>query len=383
MDVLFDYQAFEMQTMGGISRMFAELLMHLGDQGISCTLGVRESDNVYLRKSGLLPKLKPAGYRNKKWFGHEQYFHGEDRLKRFIFNTIGYSMTPNPDYCIEMLKKQSFDVFHPTFFNPYFLDYLGKKPFVLTIHDMIPELYPQCFDKDDMQVIGKRILAPKASAIIAVSEKTKEDIIRILHIPDEKVHVIYHGCSFNKPAELRRPYDFPYLLYVGDRNIYKDFTHFVQSAASTLCKHDGLKLVCTGRPFTAMELSLFASLGIQDRVVHHWVEDDDEFFSLYHYAECFVFPSEYEGFGIPILEAYAADCPVLLNNVSCFPEIAGDAAVYFSFGLPGDLEAKLEYMLSMQSGERESLIQKQRDRLSLYSWEKSARQLAVVYGSIV
>ncbi len=363
--------------------MFVELIKHLGNQGVDCVPGVKESDNVYLRESGLVSGLNTACYRFNKWFGHEQYFHGEDRLKRFIFNAVGYSMTPNRDCCEKLLKKQSFDVFHPTFFNPYFLDYLGKKPFVLTIHDMIPELYPQYFAKDDMQVIGKQILAPKASAIIAVSENTKKDIVRILHVPEEKVHVIYHGCSFNKPAELLRPYDFPYLLYVGDRNIYKDFIQFVQSSASTLCKHDGLKLVCTGKPFTSLEWSLFESLGIQDRVVHHWVENDDEFYSLYHFAEFFVYPSEDEGFGIPILEAYAADCPVLLNNASCFPEIAGDAAVCFSFGLPGDLEAKLEYMLSMPSSEREALIQKQRDRLSLYSWEKSARQLAEVYGSIV
>ena len=380
MRIIFDYQAFEMQTMGGVSRMFAELYKQLGNQGVGCLLGVKESDNVYLREGGFVQGLMPARYRYNKWFGHEQLFPGEDRLKRLIFNTAGYSMTPNPDYCIKLLKKQSFDVFHPTFFKTYFLEYLGKKPFVLTIHDMIPELYPQYFARDDMQIIGKQILAPKASAIIAVSEKTKEDVIRILNVPEEKVHVIYHGCSFNKPAELHRQYDFPYLLYVGDRNIYKDFTQFVKSAASTLCKHEGLKLVCTGKPFTESELPLFESLGIRDKVVHHWVENDDEFFSLYHFAECFVYPSEYEGFGIPILEAYTADCPVLLNNASCFPEIAGDAAAYFTMD---SLTEVLDAFLTDRDAAAVELVRKGFVRLQDFSWKRSAEQLATVYRSCV
>jgi glycosyltransferase involved in cell wall biosynthesis len=94
----------------------------------------------------------------------------------------------------------------------------------------------------------------------------------------------------------------------------------------------------------------------------------------------FVYPSEYEGFGIPILEAYQADCPVILNRASCFPEIAGDAALYFSS--EEELTAQIERLLSMSTEDRNALLAKQKERLSRYSWEKSARQMAKIYQSL-
>ena len=104
---------------------------------------------------------------------------------------------------------------------------------------------------------------------------------------------------------------------------------------------------------------------------------------LYHYALAFVYPSSYEGFGIPILEAYKADCPVMLNRSSCFPEIAGDAAVYFKMDDVGsDFEEQFETLYHLNSNERNQLLVKQRERLSLYSWEKSAQKLSEVYLSL-
>ena len=124
--------------------------------------------------------------------------------------------------------------------------------------------------------------------------------------------------------------------------------------------------------------------GVEDRFYHRWIMSDNEMYSLYHNAICFVYPSEYEGFGIPILEAYQAECPVLLNNASCFPEIAGDAAIYFNLDKDGsDLANKVELLLSLSLEERQSLIDKQKDRLKRYSWENSAKQMAAIYQSIV
>ena len=98
---------------------------------------------------------------------------------------------------------------------------------------------------------------------------------------------------------------------------------------------------------------------------------------------CFVYTSEYEGFGIPILEAYQADCPVLLNQTSCFPEIAGDAAVYFHLTEEdSNLVEMLDKVYSMSSDEKFALLEKQKERLAHYSWEKSAKQLAAIYQSL-
>jgi glycosyltransferase involved in cell wall biosynthesis len=105
---------------------------------------------------------------------------------------------------------------------------------------------------------------------------------------------------------------------------------------------------------------------------------------LYHYAVTFVYPSAYEGFGMPILEAYKADCPVMLNHASCFPEIAGDAAVYFHISdEASDFEEQFETLYHLNSRERQSLLEKQRERLKLYSWKKSAQEHAAVYQKLL
>ena len=123
--------------------------------------------------------------------------------------------------------------------------------------------------------------------------------------------------------------------------------------------------------------------GVEDRFVHIWASTDEDLFSLYHHALCFVFPSECEGFGIPILEAYQAECLVMLNHVSCFQEIAGDAAIYFEMNSEfSNLVEKLNYVCSMNANEKKSLLRKQRERLEKYSWERSAMQLTKIYENV-
>lgn len=378
--VLYDHQIFSQQKYGGISRCFVELYKHMPDS-CKATIAVRETENVYARE---LEDVKPIGYDythficNRHFMGKGHLHLWYDKLRR-----VKYYPDYNKNYLLYLLQKGDFDVFHPTFFDEYFLSYLNGKPFVLTIHDMIPWIYSDVNNSNWMwQVNQMKILAPLASAIVAVSDNTKKDIVRFLGIPEEKIHVVYHGCSFPSTGG-SAIYAFPYILFVGERGFYKNFLPFVNSIVPVLHKHEDLFVVCTGRSFTQAELGYLDKLGIKDRFVHHWVKKDQELFSLYHHAQCFVYPSEYEGFGIPILEAYQADCPVLLNNASCFPEIAGDAALYFDMNSnDSNLAEQLERLLAMYSEEREALLSKQRKRLSRYSWEESAKELAKVYNLV-
>ena len=145
-------------------------------------------------------------------------------------------------------------------------------------------------------------------------------------------------------------------------------------------KDKDLHVVCTGKPFNQEEMAFLQKNGVEGRFLHCMVKTDEELYSLYYHALGFVYPSEYEGFGIPILEAYQADCPVILNRASCFPEIAGDAALYFSS--EEELTAQIERLLSMSADDRNALLAKQKERLSRYSWDKSARQMAEIYQSL-
>ena len=385
MKILYDHQAFVMQRYGGVSRCFTELYANM-PQDVQAKFSLLESDNAYCSELGI-------GHSMDYYYYHFIFpFHwpAKGRMFRAYNRVIGRDCNYqdkweyNKKESIRLLSKGRFDVFHPTFFDDYFLPYLNGKPFVLTIHDMIPELYPQYFSKDDFQIRMKRKLAPLASAIVAVSETTKRDVVKILGIPEEKVYVVYHGCSFPEVKDAPKPYPYPYILYVGARWNYKNFTPFVRSVAPLLEKNKDLHVVCTGTPFDDKEKTFLEGLQVDRRFVHRWVKDDVELYALYHHARCFVYPSEYEGFGIPILEAYKADCPVVLNGASCFPEIAGDAAVYFNMERDcSDLAEKIEDLIQWPDHRMEKLLSAQRKRLTRYSWEKAAEQLFNIYRMVI
>lgn len=382
MKVLYDPQAFDMQTHGGVSRCFAELYAHR-PAFVNASISIKETNNVYLKDLGF-PEAGDV---------YKHFLCAKDtKLKHFLFKltyNLKYGKFSRWDkrplinqYETEsVIKKGDFDIFHPTFFDDYFLPFLGKKPFVITVHDMIPEI----FSMDHSQAKQKLAVIPKAAHIIAVSGQTKKDLVRIMNVPEEKVSVVYHGAD-EEPyiPSSTAPFAEEYILYVGTRYEYKNFKAFCKSCVGILKRHPQLKIVCAGVPFSPEEIQLFESLGIKDRMVHRFVQTRQELFDLYHYAITFVYPSKYEGFGIPILEAYKADCPVMLNRASCFPEIAGDAAVFFDLNSEkSDFEEQFETLYRLTGDERGELIQRQRERMKLYSWSKSAAQLADVYKDVL
>lgn len=371
-----------MQTHGGVSRCFTELMTHF-PKDVKAKLSVVETENEHLLQIGY-PKI---GQLYDEFIVNRE-FPLKGRLFDIYYNKLKhyhYGWDENRNYSIELLKRGNYDVFHPTFFDDYFLDYIQGKPFVVTIHDMIPELFPQYFKRDNKQIIGKKKLVPFASAIVVVSERTKKDVVEILGVPEEKVHVVYHGISNDLvPNAESILFPFEYILYVGDRFGYKNFTRFVEEVSKFIKKHKDVKVVCTGRPFSPEESSLLKACGVFENFIQHFVKDNHEFYNIYHNAITFVYPSLYEGFGIPILEAYQAQTPVMLNDASCFREIAGYAGVFFKMDEDNsDFADALEGVYSMNSSEREELINKQNARLSQFSWDKSAKQLADIYKSII
>lgn len=388
MKVLYDYQAFTYQNHGGVSRCFSELYSSFKshpEYGVDARIELQETDNAYIRPLNIGVPFDDAYKKfliKGEWpLKHKLYslynlFRYGDRL--FYWNKTAL----NQKYCIEQLREGDFDIFHATFFGDYFLPYLNGKPYIITIHDMIPEVYPQFYSNvNDSQILGKKRLVEGAAAIIAVSENTKRDVVRLLRVPESKVHVVYHGCSFEATQHPRPIFNFPYILYVGKRYKYKNFALFVRDMKPILEKHPNLKVVCTGSKFDKAELEMMENM--RERYIHYFVPTDEDFYSLYHFAECFVYPSEYEGFGIPILEAYRAGCPVMLNRASCFPEIAGDAAIYFEMNKQySDFTVKMDAFLNMTNHEKQLLLRKQQEQLKKYSWDKAAITLSKVYKEV-
>lgn len=379
MKVLYDYQAYLLQTHGGVTRCFAEIARHLSPD---CTaeFAVVESDNVYLTEYGLVPDVKPLHMSRSTFLG------GVDRKwKEIAFNALNYvpgARTPktlNRRYAISRLKSGDFDVFHPTFFDNYFVPYLDGRPYVLTIHDMISDVMPKDRMRSDKQIDDRNRLVAGAAHIVVVSENTRKDVSRLLGVPDEKMTVVYHGGPDIDIEAVSREtplIEGDYLLFVGARSVaYKNFIPFVEQCAPVLKSHPGLRVVCTGSAFSPDELALFDSLGIRDRMMQRFVSTA-ELFNLYHNALGFVFPSEYEGFGLPILEAFACGCPVLLNDASCFPEIAADAAIYFR---TEEMEQAISSFLDSPESLRQELVARGFRRLSDFSWTRAAAKMEDVY----
>ena len=382
MKVLYDDQAFTMQHIGGVSKGICSILSQMPEE-IEMSFGVDRCNNVYLKESGLIPGLKPAEI---DWIDTKAkyYFPGLGTLYRLGSR---YGLIPSAEYynrrkSIQMLKEGKYDVFHPTFFKDYFLPFLKGRPFVLTIHDMMPELFPDYFGKNDMQVLAKRKLAPLAAAIAVPSQNTKEDIMRFLNVPDEKITVIHRGGPAIEDIAGESPCSYPYFLFVGTRGQYKNFWGLVNDFGTFHRSHPEVKLVCVGAPFTKGEAEELNRRGLSNAVIR--VAANDEQLKVYYaYALAFIFPSRYEGFGLPVLESFAYGCPLLLNRRSCFPEVAGDAALYFeSDGGESDLPELMRQVMDWTQEERTTWIAKGRERLSHFSWKRAAEQYAKLYRSL-
>lgn len=380
MKVLYDHQAFTYQTWGGVSKSFCELIKSR-PVGMDYDISIKESNNTHLIESNLVNGIIGASRRLQD-FHKKHSFLGREKIYNFLgeCRLLHTSEYANKQESIRKLQQQDFDVFHPTFFDTYFLPYIGNKPFVITVHDLMPELFG--WPKTEPQIANKPILLEKASAIVTISENTKEDLCRFYNVDENKIHVIYHGAPECTNVNTQRIISEPYFLYIGRRDTYKNFNQTLIDFSKFHVSHPEVKLVCTGQDFSDNEQETIRRLNLTDSIIHIFTTDE-ELASLYSHAIAFVFPSLYEGFGMPILEAFSYGCPVLLNNKSCFPEIAKEAAIYFdSCGGQSNLPDKLEEIYTLTSAQRDDRINLGYKRLEEFSWNKSAIQLVKLYTNI-
>ncbi|NLK46924.1 MAG: glycosyltransferase family 4 protein [Treponema sp.] len=381
MKILYDSLIFDMQKTGGVSRYFVEIISRLKDFGIDYELPLNYSKNVYLQEESLTnldnSRLKYL-YEN---FLPSMQFRGKRKLWTLRNKFFYRNFISNRERDIQALKQQDFDIFHTTYYDPYFLDYIGKKPFVLTIYDMTHEKFPEMLlDIDTIR--NKKLLAEKANKIIAISENTKQDIIDIMKIPESKIDVVYLGDSIlEKKQQVKNEFG-KYFLFTGNRNDYKNFYFMLIALSDFLKANPDVKIVCTGSNFTDWEVKLINELDLSSQVIHHFFKNNNEMYWLYHNAVAFIFPSYYEGFGIPILEAFSAECPVILADASCFREVADNGALYFDFKNKRQLIICCDKLLN-DSSFRQEITTKGKQVLKKFSWEKTAEETVKIYKSIL
>lgn len=357
MKVLFDHQLFSYQRYGGASKYFAMMINSLPKNVWDTTTVF--SNNEYVSTLEL--------FKFHSFLPHK-HFRGQG----WFMNEI------NKPYTLYRLYKKDYDIFHQTHFDPYSLNAIGDKPMVTTFHD----INYLTLNPNPRGVKWQRKSLERADRIIAISEYTKKDLLKYYSVDENKISVIYHGIQKSVvQLPLNRLVESPYILYVGSRDPHKNWKSLIKAFSLIKNRIKDIMLVCTFKNFSNDELQFISDNSLDGSVIQMSVTEL-QLYQLYRDALCFVFPSLYEGFGMPILESWINGCPVALSNCSCFPEIAQTAAVYFDPNDIGDIADKVEKVI-IDTDYRGNLVNQGYLRVKNFSWEKCAENHLKLYKSIL
>jgi glycosyltransferase involved in cell wall biosynthesis len=278
------------------------------------------------------------------------------------------------------LHRDPPDVVHETYF-------LGKKlassksKTVVTVYDMIHEKFPQYFPENDRTREFKKTAVQRADHIICISENTRSDLIEILGVRRDRTSVVHLSNTVNPLIEFstQRVTDRPYIAYVGARDGYKNFSGLIRAFGHSDLLRNNFSLVSFGGgPFTSKERAEMADACMPPNGIIHLQGGDELLDSVYRGAAAFVYPSLYEGFGLPPLEAMSVDCPVVTSRTSSLPEVCGEAAEYFDPDRPETMAAAIERVVA-SNGRRQELITLGQLQVRKFSWDACARQTASIY----
>jgi glycosyltransferase involved in cell wall biosynthesis len=365
MKIAYDHQIFGWQQYGGVSRYFYELANNLSQNGL-CDVSIISPLYVNSYLASAPGDLQVIGLQMP-------FIRRTGRIYR-AFNQL---LAP------PIMNRLQPDVVHETY-------YLKKRQVpknskvVLTVFDMIHERFPENFSKWDPLASEKKAAVKRADHIVCISTHTKQDLMQLLGIKQEKISVVHLGFSLTEANKAEASLvKRPYLLYVGGRAGYKNFDALLRAYAGQPALASDFDLVAFGGgAFDPKERALIRALGLSDSQVRQVGGGDSILSGLYQGAALFVYPSLYEGFGIPPLEAMSFDCPVVCSNNSSIPEVVGDAAVFFDPMSSNSITKAMESVIGNDSV-RQMLIARGRERIKMFSWQRCAQQTLEVYGRLV
>lgn len=366
--VLYDGTIFDRQAAGGINRYFASIVPRLPQHYYPYLTTLQVRENNYPQHLN----LKTYCYRRVIFRPNRLAARINDWASSFYFNQVTTTIQP--------------DIIHPTYYT-----FLGQgsplmrsRPVVLTVWDMIHELFWQDLDKTRQQFEEKKQAIAAATVILCISENTKKDLLKIHNVPEERVKVVYLASEMNENWAYGDEIvpQRPYFLYVGGRYSYKNFSRLLEAFAVICETESEVSLCVVGSPFTPEEKQAIAALKIGDRIEYYGQVNDRHLAKLYRCSLALVYPSLYEGFGIPPLEAMACGTPVIASNRASIPEVVGDAGILFDPTSTEELVAHLRRFLDSPT-ERDRWVEKGRDRAKLFSWERTTKDTLKVYKSLI
>jgi len=372
MRVLYDGAIFALQRAGGINRYAANLIAHL-PPSVRAILLSDGPPNLNFPDCRTV-ELQTRG--GRRWARPFRSVH-RWRQRRAL---------------AQLEASVEADILHPTYYTLLSSTCLSKHrlPVVLTVYDLIHERFSAILDPRGEMAATKRRAIFRADAIICPSQSAKRDLMEIYGIPEANITVIplasglpmqrlYHPDA--APGDSVAALDRPYFLYVGSRAPYKNFDRAVQALRLVVARRPDVLLLAVGSPFGARERRRIRQSAMEHHVHACGPVDDDRLAHLYRNSVALVYPSLYEGFGIPPLEAMACGTAVVCSNVASLPEVVGDAAMVFD---PYDTEFLAALMLELLDSPttRSALIERGYRQAARFHWNRTARQTYEIYQSV-
>ena len=357
--ILFDHQIFCAQEFGGISKYFTEIFKEFErNSNIKPLLSFKYHNNSYLKNLNSLSSVKVLGRFNI-------------RGKNTFLNKMNYFLYD---------KTLEYDLYHPTYYD-YDLIRKINRTYVVTVYDMIQERFSEINNGETRIIDQKKKTILGAEKIIAISEQTKNDIIDFYNIPKDKIQVIHLASKITKHNNINSlKFKKPYFLFVGNRTVYKNFDFMILSIYQILKKD--YNLICVGGgKFTKKEALLFDKLGISRSIIRYDL-NEDLLSTFYQNAVALIYPSKYEGFGLPLLEAFESKCPVICGNGGSLKEIGGEAPLYFEYDKIKSIGKCIE-SLTFDKKIREKAIKMGLIQHEKFSWHKTANETVKFYEDVL
>lgn len=362
MQILYDGAIYGYQKVGGINRYFDNIISKLPNDFNPTLTSVR-------------PRNEPHPYHpNLKVFSYKQF-----RPRRVSLWLASYYFQ-----LVGMLNN--YQIFHPTYYTLITRQSFQKKrcPVVLTVYDMIHEIYADLMDINGEATEIKKRAILAADIVLCISENTKIDLLDRYSLPEERVLVTHLATEFNSSfgyGDESIPHS-PFFLYVGGRIFYKNFNNLLTAFSSVISKVSDITLCVVGSPFDSSEQAMIAEMNIGKHIQHVGYISDSRLAKLYRNCIAFVYPSLYEGFGIPLLEAMICQAPIIASNTSSIPEVVGDAGLLFNPSSILDLADRLMFLLE-NPVERERLKVQGLEQNKKFSWDKTVTKTIDAYRSVI
>ena len=363
LNIVYDHQIFSYQKYGGISRYFFEVMTRLSS-----------SNNVSVIAPFYINKYISESTAKKIVRG--VYLDINFKRSGQIVNMVNKIISP------VMVGAVKPDILHETYFSNKSISNAKRK--VLTVYDMTNELFSDQLDPKGINTIAKRNAVKRADHIICISKNTQTDLINMFDVKPEKTSVCYLGYDLgNHSSQVSSVFhNKKYILFVGGRGGYKNFLNLLEAyAGSNQLTSDFDLIAFGGGAFSKVENDKILQLGVLGKV-HQISGDDDMLEGYYLSASALIYPSLYEGFGIPLLEAMSYKCPVICSNSSSLPEVADQAAVYFDPNSTEDMQTTIENVL-YDYDLCEQLRLKGLERITHFSWDKAAKETNDIYKSLL